>query len=248
MRERVTGIEVAAVDDHRVLLGVQLPGVTEFFGEALEDEMFDVFTINEGVIVRSDEFKTRDDALIFTRNTPAPSQVGQGRNANQAPISRGPRVERVVPILNVPDLMSSARTRGGLRVGRESRPERTSARRILICEDSFTTRELERSIFEAAGYDVEIANDGASGLKKLKEGTRIDAVVTDVQMPNMTGFELTRAIKDDPLLAPIPVVIVTSLERDEEKSEGVRAGADAYITKSVFNQDTLVDTIERLIR
>jgi two-component system chemotaxis sensor kinase CheA len=154
----------------------------------------------------------------------------------------------VVPILNVPDLMNNARTRAGQRVGRIERFERVGARKILICEDSFTTRELERSIFEAAGYDVETANDGVQGLSKLKEGLQIDAVVTDVQMPNMTGFELTRAIKGDPALAEIPVIIVTSLERDEEKAEGVEAGADAYITKSVFNQDTLLDTVERLIR
>ena len=154
----------------------------------------------------------------------------------------------VVPILNVPDLMSNARTRGGQRAGRLDRQERVGARRVLICEDSFTTRELERSIFEAAGYDVETANDGVQGLQRLREGLRVDAVVTDVQMPNMTGFELTRAIKSDPLLDAIPVVIVTSLERDEEKAQGVEAGADAYITKSVFNQDTLLDTVERLVR
>jgi two-component system, chemotaxis family, sensor kinase CheA len=154
----------------------------------------------------------------------------------------------VVPILNVPDLMNAARTRSGQRVGRVERVEREGVRKILICEDSFTTRELERSIFEAAGYDVETANDGAQGLKKLREGMKVDAVVTDVQMPNLTGFELTRAIKSDPLLQSIPVIIVTSLERDEEKAEGVDAGADAYITKSVFNQDTLLDTVERLIR
>ncbi|PKL75468.1 MAG: hypothetical protein CVV27_15215 [Candidatus Melainabacteria bacterium HGW-Melainabacteria-1] len=118
----------------------------------------------------------------------------------------------------------------------------------MICEDSFTTRELERSIFEAAGYEVEVAMDGAMGLAKLQEGLQVDAVVSDVQMPNMTGFELTRAIKADPKLSSIPVIIVTSLERDEEKAQGIDAGADAYITKSVFNQDTLLDTVERLIR
>jgi catechol 2,3-dioxygenase-like lactoylglutathione lyase family enzyme len=100
VRERVTGIEVAAVDEQRVLLGVQL-------GETLEGEIFDVFTINDGVITRIDEFKTRDDAITFTRNTPASSEVGQGRNANEAPVSRGPRVERVVPILNVSDIHAS---------------------------------------------------------------------------------------------------------------------------------------------
>lgn len=154
----------------------------------------------------------------------------------------------IVPILNVPDIMTNARTRSGQRVGPAVKVEREGPRSILLCEDSFTTRELERSIFEAAGYTVEAAADGSIGYTKLKEGLRVDAIVTDVQMPNMTGFELTKAIKSDPQLADIPVIIVTSLERDEEKAEGIEAGADAYITKSVFNQDTLLDTVERLIR
>lgn len=156
----------------------------------------------------------------------------------------------VVPILNVPDLMHNARQMSGLRSRQASIVERVDAgtRHILICEDSFTTRELERSIFEAAGYEVDTATDGAAGLTKLKEGLKVDAVVTDVQMPNMTGFQLTRAIKSDDVLKSIPVIIVTSLEREEEKAEGINAGADAYITKSVFNQDTLLDTVERLIR
>jgi two-component system, chemotaxis family, sensor kinase CheA len=154
----------------------------------------------------------------------------------------------VVVILNVPDLMDNARSRSGLRSKAAAGELREGSRRILICEDSFTTRELERSIFEAAGYEVEVAMDGAQGLTKLRQGLQVDAVVTDVQMPNMTGFELTKNIKSDSALQQIPVIIVTSLERDEEKAEGIEAGADAYITKSVFNQDTLLETVERLIR
>lgn len=156
----------------------------------------------------------------------------------------------VVPILNVPDLMANARRMTGKAGGktRVKAEKEHGPRRVLICEDSFTTRELERSIFEAAGYVVETATDGAAGLTKLREGLKVDAVVTDVQMPNMTGFELTRAIKSDDALKEIPVIIVTSLEREEEKAEGIQAGADAYITKSVFNQDTLLDTVERLIK
>lgn len=158
---------------------------------------------------------------------------------------------QVVPILNVPELMQNGRRMTGMRVpstGATKAEKSTGPKRILICEDSFTTRELERSIFEAAGYDVETATDGSIGLTKLREGLKVDAVVTDVQMPNMTGFQLTKAIKTDDALKQIPVTIVTSLERDEEKAEGIEAGADAYITKSVFNQDTLLETVERLIR
>ncbi len=153
----------------------------------------------------------------------------------------------VVPILNVPDLMENARFKAGQKTGPVATEEKAGPRKVLICEDSFTTRELERSIFEAAGYDVEVAVDGAQGYEKLKEGIDVDAVITDVQMPNMDGFELTRRIKSDASLGEIPVVIVTSLEREEEKAMGIDAGADAYITKSVFNQDTLLDTVERLI-
>jgi two-component system chemotaxis sensor kinase CheA len=154
----------------------------------------------------------------------------------------------VVVILNVPEVVHNARLLSGQKAAAAEKVERRGPRRILICEDSFTTRELERSIFEAAGYEVEVAMDGAQGLKRLREGPLPDAVVTDVQMPNMTGFELTKAVKSDPKLAAVPVVIVTSLEREEEKAEGIEAGADAYITKSVFNQDTLLDTVEQLVR
>ena len=120
--------------------------------------------------------------------------------------------------------------------------------RVLICEDSFTTRELERSIFEAAGYEVEVAIDGAQGLQKLREG--LDRRCRGLGCPD-AEHERLRAHSGDqvrPDLQDIPVIIVTSLERDEEKAEGIDAGADAYITKSVFNQDTLLDTVERLIR
>ncbi|GAB4280463.1 MAG: hypothetical protein Kow0056_14890 [Coriobacteriia bacterium] len=154
----------------------------------------------------------------------------------------------VVPILNVPDLMANARRLAAVRARTLTPQEGVEVvRRILICEDSFTTRELERSIFEAAGYEVEAAADGQEGLDKLRAGLQVDAVVTDVQMPNLDGFELTRSIKQDDRLSEIPVIIVTSLEREEEKQMGIEAGADAYITKSVFNQDMLLDTVERLI-
>jgi two-component system chemotaxis sensor kinase CheA len=208
--------------------GMKVPIATIGYSGHRMGFMVDAFVGEQQIVI-----KTLGTHLVKVDNVAGVTILGAGE---------------VVPILNVPDLMNNARTRSGQRVGRVERVERQGARKILICEDSFTTRELERSIFEAAGYDVETANDGAQGLKKLKEGLQVDAVVTDVQMPNMTGFELTRAIKSDPALEATPVIIVTSLERDEEKAEGVEAGADAYITKSVFNQDTLLDTVERLIR
>ena len=106
-RQQITRIEVTALDYQHALLGVQLPGVTEFFGEPLDGAIFDVFTVNDGVIRRIDEFKTKDDALAFARSTAAPAQPGQSQRAPDAPSPRRPRVERLVPILNVSDIRDS---------------------------------------------------------------------------------------------------------------------------------------------
>jgi catechol 2,3-dioxygenase-like lactoylglutathione lyase family enzyme len=111
-RERVTGIEVVALDEHRVLLGAQLPSVTELFGEPLDGAIYDVFTITAGIIARIDEFKTRQDAVTFAQTTPAPASSAPTRAANdqdagRTPAARRPWVERVVPILNVSDIRAS---------------------------------------------------------------------------------------------------------------------------------------------
>jgi catechol 2,3-dioxygenase-like lactoylglutathione lyase family enzyme len=106
-REQLTGIEVAALDDQHVLLGVQLPGVTEFFGEAVDGAIFNVFTIDNGVITRIDEFKTREDAVTYAGNTASAAEPDSGQRAPDAPAPRLLRVERVVPILNVSDIRES---------------------------------------------------------------------------------------------------------------------------------------------
>ena len=106
-REQLTGLEVAALDDQHVLLGVHLPGVTEFFGETLDGAIFDVFTIDNGIIARIDEFKTREDAVTYAGNTASAAQPDQERRAPDAPSPGRPRVERVVPIVNVSDIHES---------------------------------------------------------------------------------------------------------------------------------------------
>ena len=91
-----------------------------------------------------------------------------------------------------------------------------------------------------------VAVDGLDALARL--GTRkFDAVVTDIQMPNMDGFELTRRIRSNKKYKELPVILVTSLTSDEDKRRGMELGADAYITKSSFNQELLLGTLRRLI-
>jgi two-component system, chemotaxis family, sensor kinase CheA len=119
-------------------------------------------------------------------------------------------------------------------------------RRVLVADDSLTTRTLERSILEAAGYEVHTAADGGQALDVLR-GQAIDLVVSDVDMPVLDGFALTTEIRDDERLKRIPVVLVTSLDAEQHRERGVAAGADAYVVKSQFDQDELLSTIRRLI-
>ena len=119
-------------------------------------------------------------------------------------------------------------------------------KKILLVEDSLTTRELEKVILENGGYEVETAIDGLNALEKLSKGI-VDAIVSDINMPRMDGFELCHNIKTNEKFKEIPFVFVSSLAKEEEKRKGMAVGAQAYIVKSQFDQGNLLDTIERLV-
>ncbi|MEO5904483.1 MAG: response regulator [Gemmatimonadaceae bacterium] len=119
-------------------------------------------------------------------------------------------------------------------------------RRILIVDDSITTRSLEESVLGASGYDVKTAVDGAQAWEILQNG-EWDLVVSDIEMPRMDGIELCRKIRESSRTQSLPVILVTSLDKADDRMRGLAAGADAYITKSSFDQDVLLDTIRQLI-
>ncbi len=119
--------------------------------------------------------------------------------------------------------------------------------RIMVVDDSITSRTLERSILEAAGFDTITAVHGAQALEFLRRGEHVDLVVSDVEMPELDGFGLTGEIRRDPRLAQIPVILITSLNAPEHKERGAMAGADAYIVKGEFDQGLLLETINRLL-
>jgi two-component system chemotaxis sensor kinase CheA len=128
-------------------------------------------------------------------------------------------------------------------------PAAVSAERrkvILLAEDSLTTRTQEKRILESAGYEVVTAVDGADALTKLSSRA-FDAVVSDVEMPNMTGLELTARIREDAQYRELPILLVTSLASDEDRRRGAESGANAYITKGTFEQKVLLDTLRRLV-
>ncbi|MGF3022572.1 hybrid sensor histidine kinase/response regulator [Methylobacterium aquaticum] len=152
-------------------------------------------------------------------------------------------------VLDPEGLCARART-GGLVAAPVATPERRTVRvpTVLVVDDSITTRTLEKSILEAHGYRVFVCVDGQDALDRLRrDGADIDLVVADVEMPRLDGFGLLQALKADPGLTRLPVILMTSRGDPADIRRGLDLGADAYITKQKFDQRELLDTIGQLL-
>jgi two-component system sensor histidine kinase and response regulator WspE len=119
-------------------------------------------------------------------------------------------------------------------------------KRILAVDDSLTVRELERKLLSGRGYLTDVAVDGMDGWNAVRNA-KYDLVVTDVDMPRMDGIELATLIKNDPDLRSIPVMIVSYKDREEDRMRGLEAGADYYLTKGSFHDETLLQAVVDLI-
>lgn len=162
------------------------------------------------------------------------------------------RTGEAVPVLNVADLGKSAR---------RARPRATGAplanqeprrkKRILVVDDTITSRMLMKNIMEAAGYEARTATDGIEAFATLTQALQdepFDLMLCDVEMPRMNGLELTKRLRQDPQLGELPVVLLTSLGSKEDRERGVEAGANAYFVKSSgFDQSSLLGVIKRLV-
>jgi two-component system chemotaxis sensor kinase CheA len=155
----------------------------------------------------------------------------------------------VVLILNPPDLIGSAALHYGhhssIKAARSKSERKQTELRILVVDDSSTIRELEKGILLTAGYSVDEAVDGVDALAKVKK-FKYDLMLVDIQMPRMDGLAFTKRIKGDSDFADIPIIIMTTLEKDEDKRRGIEAGADAYMVKKAFDQANLLSVIEQL--
>ncbi|MFM9268079.1 hybrid sensor histidine kinase/response regulator [Tychonema sp. BBK16] len=124
--------------------------------------------------------------------------------------------------------------------------ETKTRKRVLVVDDSITVREVERKLLENHGYDVEVAVNGMDGWNALRTG-QYDLVISDVDMPRMTGIELVTQIKNHARLKPTPVIIVSYKDREEDRLKGLEVGADYYLTKSSFHDNTLLNAVVDLI-
>jgi two-component system chemotaxis sensor kinase CheA len=151
-------------------------------------------------------------------------------------------------ILSVADLFAANQGRQKLHLlqAYEKEQQKALRGRVLVVDDSITTRTMEKNILEANDYEVVIAVSGFDALEKL-ETARFDLMVSDVEMPGMTGFELTKKVRQREDSRDMPVIIVSSLASDEDRRQGMEAGAQAYIVKGNFQQGLLLETVETLI-
>jgi len=170
-------------------------------------------------------------------------QLSRVRNVSGATILG---TGRVVIVVNVPDLIQSAQKAPARPAWKIRSSTMTAPKKVLVVDDSITTRTLEKNVLESAGYRVSVAVDGSQGWERIQNET-LDAIICDVDMPRMDGFELTQKIKADRRFAEMPVILVTSLDSEEHKLKGMEAGADAYITKGSFDQKELLETVARQI-
>jgi two-component system chemotaxis sensor kinase CheA len=187
------------------------------------------------------------DALLDVRDAvlkPTHLETGEaGLSAGAIPMPDG----TVAVVLNAPELAQRFR-RAGAAGARAFEPPKEQPRRnrILVVDDSITTRSLEKSVLEAHGFDVVLAVDGVDAMAKLRESA-IDAVITDLMMPRMDGFQLLENIRKDPRLENTPVIVVSSMESREDQERGLALGANAFIVKRKFDQRELIRVVRRIL-
>lgn len=212
------------IDRHNYLSALVLASGQQriaFVVDAILDE-------HEGII------KSLGSQLINIRNVSGATLLGNGK---------------VVPVLNAIQLIDEANSdlsQGHLLSNIEPEEPIAEKQRVLIADDSITSRSLLRNIVESAGFIVTTAVDGFEAYKLLQEEV-FDLVVSDVEMPRLNGFELTVKIRNDEKISELPIVLVTALEQPSDKQRGMESGANAYIVKSNFEQSNLIDAINRLI-
>jgi two-component system sensor histidine kinase and response regulator WspE len=175
------------------------------------------------------------------------SRLGKVRNISSAALLPDGSPVLIVDVddlkRSIENLVSGDRL---TRVGNESTETLKNRKHVLVVDDSLTVRELERKLLVGGGYTVDVAVDGMDGWNAARAGN-YDLVVTDVDMPRLNGIELLKLIRLDHRLKSVPVMIVSYKDRPEDRTMGMEAGADYYLTKASFHDETLLRVVKDLI-
>jgi two-component system, chemotaxis family, sensor histidine kinase and response regulator WspE len=232
------GRAVGLVDASQVLGGASCPASNDFASIVVIGESANSY----GLMV--DRFLGERELVV----RPLDARLGKVKDIAAAALMED---GSPVLIVDVEDLRRSVEkliATGGLSKPARAADTRTgkARKRVLVVDDSLTVRELERKLLDSRGYEIEVAVNGMEGWNAVRTGN-FDLVVTDIDMPRMDGIELVRLIRKDPSLKSLPVMIVSYKDREEDRRRGLEAGADYYLTKGSFHDETLVRAVIDLI-
>lgn len=208
-------------------------------------ETLSVVVLNEG----GNSYGLVVDRLIGERDLVVhqlPAHLGKVQDVSAAAIT-----EEGEPLLIVDtsDLVRSIeKTLKSTRIGKVNveAGHNVQRKRILVVDDSITVREVERNLLETVGYEVDVAIDGVDGLNAL-HSDRYDLLITDVDMPRLNGIELARSVRRDPKLKKLPIMMVSYKDREGDRLKGIEAGADYYLAKGSFHDESLRNAVAELI-
>lgn len=228
--------------DSRAVTLMQLDSLLGFeTGHFADRDSWTVFVVHHGgerTAFVIDEILGEQELMI----KPLEEQSKRSPNISGGAVMRD---GSVVHLLNPSDLLRSARGKRDVTAAHEQEAE-SVRRKILVVDDSITTRTLEKNILESAGFEVILAKDGDEGFD-LANSSGCELVIADIEMPGLNGFELTHKIKTDKELGRLPVILVSSLDSPQFKAKGAQAGADAYIVKGQFNQGHFLDVVSGML-
>jgi len=230
--------------DGHIIPIIKLQDILQIQGskENEEDKFISLLIVNElekKIAFSVDEIIIEEEVLVKQFN----KQLTKVRNISGATILG---TGEVVPILEVQDLIKSSLNVVSNTLNIRKDKEEVPKKSVIVVEDSITSRTLLKNVLENNGYKVKTSVDGIEGWNAIKR-EKFDLIISDIEMPRMDGFELTSKVRSDEETAEIPVILVTSLDSKEDTERGIEVGASAYIVKSNFQQNNLIEVIKKLI-
>ncbi|WP_455201953.1 response regulator, partial [Kaarinaea lacus] len=236
------------ITDEEELVGlVPASHVLELQAPALQYEEFHVVIVSDrlsryGIVV--DRFVGQRDLSVQSLDP----RLGKVQDISSASLTEDGTPVLVIDVDDLVrsiDAMASGGPIGSLKPYTDVLSHKVR-KRILVVDDSLTVREIERQLLESCGYRVDVAVDGMDGWNAVRR-TRYQLVITDVDMPRMDGIELVNSMKHDHQLRSLPIMIVSYKDRPEDRQRGLEAGADYYLTKGSFHDETLIEAVVDLI-
>jgi two-component system sensor histidine kinase and response regulator WspE len=242
----IEGRQYITVDDELVGL-IPASHVLELEGLAMHYDEFHVIVVSDrlsryGIVV--DRFRGQRELSVQSLDP----RLGKVQDISAAALS-----EEGLPVLiiDVDDLVRSIDAMANSNSLKALKPytdllSHKVRKRILVVDDSLTVREIERKLLESYGYRVDVAVDGMDDWNAVRRA-KYHLVITDVDMPRMDGIELVHSMREDHQLKKLPIMIISYKDRHEDRQRGLQAGADYYLTKGNFHDDTLIEAVQDLI-